>query len=306
MGIGVITIFCNESFRIEKWKKYLSEYENEFTKHIIVDNNSLDSEYEMLKNSFPNTEIIRLTKNLGVTGAYNVGIATLLKNESIDSIAFIGNDIKLERGGLTKLREFLFSNDSFGEVAPVLLKKDSNIIEDNGDWFSYNLVMNEFDLGKRLDQTIESHVCDGLPGAMNIAKCKMYKEIGLLDEMLFMYSDEVDIGIRAKQHGYIFSSCVDVKAWHQHEFQPKKKARLPFSNYLVIRNKVYLAGKYYGFFRKLFVFASLLLLSTKEIVIGIIKKNKDLRKAGRWQIIGAINGLVNNMEHNKFSNPGGV
>ncbi len=306
MSIAVITIFCNESFRISKWYDYYLEYKDDVALHIIVDNNSSYDQFKQVESTFKESKIIRLDKNKGVTGAYNAGINECFLHPEIDAVAFVGNDIKIEKGGLKGLYNFLMSDKKLGEVSPILLKKDSLIIEDNGDKFRYNLVMDEYDIGKEFGSNIENHRCDGLPGAMNMAKIIMYKEIGLLDETIFMYSDEVDIGLRAKKYGYEFSSFVEVKAWHQHEYMPGNNQRLPYSNYLVMRNKVYLAGKYFSLIRKILVYISLFILSVKTIIMGIIRKNKFMRKCGLWQIKGVNRGLFNKMGHNKYSNPGGV
>lgn len=306
MSVAVITIFCNESFRIPKWLEYYEAYKSEAALHIVVDNNSTPDESAKVRQAFPDSHYIKLEKNGGVTAAYNAGIRFAMEHTEIDAVAFIGNDIKLEPGGLTKLYEFLMSDEKFGEVGPVLLKKDSMIIEDNGDWFGRDLIMNEFDLGKEYSEDIQSHVCDGLPGAMNMGKISMYQQIGLMDETLFMYSDEVDVGIRAKRAGYIFSSCAPVKAWHQHENTGNRKNRLPFSNYLVMRNKVYLAGHHFGNREKWYVFFAMMKISCLSYLGGVLKRDKEKRTRAVWQIRGAINGLTGNMEHNRYSNPGGV
>lgn len=303
MGIAVITIYCNESFRIPKWKEYYNEYADEVDLHIIVDNASSDEELKKVKEAFPNSKIISLSENGGVTAAYNAGISFAKANPEIDSVAFIGNDIKLEKGGLKKLHDFLYSDERFGEVAPVLLKKDSNIIEDNGDWFNRYLMMKEYDLNKEFTSQIKSHVCDGLPGAMNIGKIKMYMDIGDLDETLFMYSDEVDIGIRAKRGGYKMSSYTGVKAWHQHVNRNNKKNRHPFSNYLVVRNKVYLARKYYGKEKEIYVFLYYFFINSLRWIKALLLGNREKMKASWWSILGACYGLAGNMKPNRFSKP---
>lgn len=305
MSIASVTVFCNETFRIPKWKSYYELYKEEIAIHIIVDNNSTQDEYEELCKAFPNSVIIRLPHNGGITAAFNAGVSYVMDNNDIDAIAFIGNDIKIENGGLTSLYSFLFSDEKLGEVSPVLMKKDSMIIEDNGDRFDWHLSMNEYDAGKEYSSSIQNRISDGLPGGMNLAKKKMYDEIGLLNETLFMYSDEVDIGIRAKRGGYVFSSCASVKAWHQHENINSQRNRPPFSNYLIARNKVYLAGKYYGIMRKIYVFLYFFFYSL-ILYLSTIVHNKDKRIKYKWQLIGACKGMVNDMCHNQYSNPGGV
>ena len=41
-----------------------------------------------------------------------------------------------------------------------------------------------------------------MSGGMNLGKREFYEKVGLQDEKLFMYSDEVDIGTRAKKLGF--------------------------------------------------------------------------------------------------------
>jgi hypothetical protein len=306
MSLASITVYCNESFRIPKWKEYYEDYKNEIAIHIIVDNNSSNLEYATMCKEFPESVILRLQKNGGITAAYNEGIRYVLDNDSIDTIALIGNDIKIEKGGLTTLNNFLMSNDKIGEVSPALLKKDSMIIEDNGDWFDYHLSMNEYDAGKTYSENVQGHISDGLPGAMNVAKKKMYKDIGLFDETIFMYSDEVDIGLKAKKKGYVFTSYPKVIAWHQHENANAQKERPPFSNYLTARNKVYLSGRYYSIVRKIIVFMYFLLSSLLMLALSIIRRDRNKALRNKWRIIGAWKGLINDMSHNKYSNPGGV
>lgn len=305
MGVAVLTIFCNESFRIPKWREYYDEYCDDASLHIIIDNHSREEELNQVKEAFPHSTIICLPENGGVTAAYNAGIRYVMDKEDIDAVAFIGNDIKIEKGGLKKLHEFLFSNEKLGEVAPVLLAKDSNKIEDNGDYFSSALVMMEYDVPAEWSAETQAHICDGLPGAMNVGKLSMYRKIGLMDETLFMYSDEVDMGIRAKKAGYLMSSYPTVRAWHQHENLNQKTYRPPFSDYLTIRNKVYLAKKHYGFWKMIYVFLFFVFAKGLAYLNALIKKDKVKMEKAKWSLRGAFKGLVGDMSKNQYSAPRG-
>jgi hypothetical protein len=95
----------------------------------------------------------------------------------------------------------------------------------------------------------------------------------------------------------------DVKAWHQHTNRYNNKDRHPFSDYLAIRNKIYLARKHIGYQRSLYIFFYFILLSIKYIILGIAKRDDYSIKRGVWRFHGAINGLIGNMKPNRWSVP---
>ena len=81
-----------------------------------------------LRTFFPCSKIIRRSSNGGCTYAYNDGIKVALADKNVDAILLIGNDIRLPAGELTKLYHFLYRDEGLGMVAPVVLKKDSEVI----------------------------------------------------------------------------------------------------------------------------------------------------------------------------------
>jgi GT2 family glycosyltransferase len=96
-------------------------------------------------------------------------------------------------------------------------------------------------------------IVKSVTGGVNLASRTFYEHVGDQDEQLFMYSDEIDVGLKAKRSGYKMFMAYKAKAWHQHENPPGKTRRSTVSDYLMARNKVYLAGKYYGNMRKILV-----------------------------------------------------
>ena len=52
MKIAAITIYCNERFRADAWRKYYEEYKDDLYLHVIV-NNGNPEETEYLQELFP-------------------------------------------------------------------------------------------------------------------------------------------------------------------------------------------------------------------------------------------------------------
>ena len=305
MKIAIVTITYNDGYKIKEWHNHYLEYKNEIFLHIIVDNNSNKEYLEVLKKTFVDSYIIERSSNGGCTGAYNDGIKYALSIPDITAIMLLANDIRLEIGAIRILHNALFSNSKLGMVSPILLNKDSTIVADFGCGISNMLIMQPYSTGKQLkDINKDIQYCDSLIGGVNISKRIFYEMVGLQDENLFMYSDEVDIGIRAKKHGFTLAAVRDSVAWHQHiNRDTTLDRRDAFTKYLGGRNKVYLAKKHFSSTKALFVFLFIVSAGLYKIMNNAIKGRFSYIREYRWMILGAAMGLIGNMEHNKFSLP---
>lgn len=299
MALATITIFCNESFRIPKWQEYYKEYKDSVSLHIIVDNNSEEAETNLLRQAFPESKHIKLSYNGGVTAAYNAGVNIALLDQTIDAIMLICNDIKISASSIQEMYRALDNETKIGMVTPVLLKKDSDVIEDGGSTISFFLFMKPKHVGKKyITLPEESFFVKSVTGGINLASREFYETIGDQDELLFMYSDEIDVGIKAKKAGYSMMMIRNAKAWHQHENPPGKKRRSVMSDYLMARNKVYLAKKYFGTFRMLLTFCYFVFYNGKRIIICKIKKRETL--SHRFALKGALDALCGKMGMPEF------
>ncbi len=275
MKVAAITITYNDDYKFAEWCEHYQEYRDELYLHIIVDNHSGEEYADKVRTFFTHSKIIRRSSNGGCTYAYNDGIRLALADKEVDAIMLIGNDIRLEKGAVTNLYKFLCSNDAYGMVEPVILAKDSDIIEDFGCNISRTLVMRPFGCGEPLSAVSESsRTVEAVTGGMNLSKREFYENVGLQDECLFMYSDEVDMGIRAAAKGYKMAVTSEVVAWHQHINPGGRMSRLPYTSYLMGRNKVYLAKKHFGFRRSLEQLLFHVFLFFKGVVRNIFDKEK--------------------------------
>jgi len=301
MKIAAITITYNDGYKFKEWCKWYEEYKDELDMHIIVDNHS-ESEYlQDVKKYFTDSIIIERETNGGCTGAYNDGIRKALENRNIEAIMLIGNDMRLETGSIKQLNSFLNGDARYGMVEPIILEKDSKI-NDFGCNISKELILKPYMSGKLIkDVNEEIHICQTVTGGMNLATRKFYEEVGLQDDNLFMYSDEVDMGLRAKKKGFLMAATKEAIAWHMHINESKKDRRHPFSRYLVARNKVYLGRKHFGWNKALYIFGYFIFDSLKGFVINTIRWKPVLLREYQWQMYGTMAGLLNNMRPNKFS-----
>jgi len=291
MKIAAITITYNDSYKLKEWVNYYNEYKDDIYLHLIIDNCSEPNYINEVEKSFPNSTIIKRNVNGGTTSAYNDGIKYALADGNVEVIMLIANDIRLELGGGQKLFDFLNSNTSYGMVAPVLLVKDSLIIEVLGSSISPFLYMIPQNYGKNVNNVLfYKQETDSVMGGMNIAKREFYEKVGIQDENLFMYSDEVDMGLRAKKAGYLLAVTNEVKCWHQHINPDGRNIRKPYSAFLIGRNKVYLAYKHFGNAKALFVFFFQLFTFLKSIFNSLNSYSKFQFQL--YFLLGSICGIL--------------
>ena len=302
MKIAGIAITYNDGYKLREWRQWYEEYKDELYLYIIVDNGSEQQYLRQLESSFPDAILIKRTTNGGCTSAYNDGIKRALEDSNVTHIALIGNDIRLEPCALTKCASYLDKDDELGMIAPVLLNADSNIVADYGCNISSDLLMVPYGLGVEYDKlTPEFRYCDSVTGGMNISKRIFYEAVGLQDEKMFMYSDEVEMGIRANKKGFKMGVLKSAKSWHQHINPIGMTRRKPYSSYLIARNKIYVAKKHFGLYKAFYVFCQFVKKSIKGFTRGVLSRKYNSLIDYRWMLLGAINGLLGNMKPNKYS-----
>ena len=302
MKLAVVSVAYNDDFKIEQWHTYYEQYKAAVDYHIIVDNGSENTFIKRMEEIFCKSVLIKRKVNGGSTGAYNTGIRYVLEHTDADAIMLLGNDIKISAASLIQLMNYLEQHSSVGMVAPIMCNADSEVVADFGCEIDNSLMLKPYMVGKKLKDIKEcEHMCEAVTGGVNMAKRLFYKDVGLQDENLFMYSDEVDMGLRTKACGYEMACLYEAVCWHQHVNPPGSKYRKPYSAYLMARNKVYLANKHGLKKEKKRVMKTFMNQAIKNYAKGIIKKDSELREKAKYIIAGIIYGFRNDMASNKYT-----
>lgn len=302
MKIAVIVITYNDDYKFSEWCKWYEEYKDQVALYVIVDNNSCLEYKEQVQSYFKDAHFIWRESNGGCTSAYNDGIRYALSLPEITHIALVGNDIRLSDNCLIRCAELLNVDPKLGMISPVLLNENSSIVGDYGCGISEDLSMLPFGKGLNVNELgVSLRYCDALTGGINISKRSFYETVGLQDENLFMYSDEVDMALRAKHHGIKMAATSEVKAWHQHINSPIVVKRHPYSAFLIARNKVYLAYKHYGKEKAHKVYHDFFYSGLKNYLLSILKLDFEKAQFFRWRMIGAKKGMKRDMRQNKYS-----
>jgi GT2 family glycosyltransferase len=110
-----------------------------------------------------------------------------------------------------------------------------------------------------------------ISGGINLTKIEVYQKVGLQDEILFMYGDEIDFQLRVLKEGYKLVVIKEAQAWHKHIYLDKDKFRSELAYFLLGRNPFVLYKNYLSIFYRIigglkFLYSSLKIL--RELFIS--------------------------------------
>lgn len=169
---------------------------------IVVDNGSSDGSRELVREKFPSVRLLALDQNYGFCGAVNRGIEESGR-EKIPYVILLNNDTVVEPGFVRALERALDQDRSaFSGAARMVNLYHPELIDDAGDY--YCALGWAFAVGKDKPAAAYRHPREifSACGGACIYRRGILEQIGLLDEHHFAYLEDVDIGYRAKIHGY--------------------------------------------------------------------------------------------------------
>jgi GT2 family glycosyltransferase len=168
----------------------------------VVDNASTDGSAEMIEERFPHVKLIRSNENLGFAKGNNLAIRRCRGRY----IALVNPDIIVLPGCLDSLADFLDQNPKVGNAGPRVLNPDrtlqcscrrfptlwNNFCSASGLATAFK--GSRFFFGEHMfsfphDRTM---AVDILVGCFSMVRREAFDAVGLLDEDLFMYGDDVD------------------------------------------------------------------------------------------------------------------
>ncbi len=226
---------------------------------LVVDNASADGTAEMLQAQFPWVKLIRSGENLGFSRGNNVGIRQCQGRY----IALVNPDVIVFPGCLDALADFLDQNPKVGNVGPRVFEPDmsqqstcrrfptlwNNFCSATG--LATKFKNSRFFAGEHMfyfphDRTMK---VDVLVGCFSFIRRETFDAVGLLDEKLFMYGDDVDWCRRCWKAGWEVVFFPGAQAIHD---RGKTTAHYPVRFALAQQRSVlYYWSKYHGLFDRL-------------------------------------------------------
>lgn len=235
---------------------------------IVVDNNSTDNSVDEIENRYPEIKIIEMNNNSGFSSAVNRGI----KDSTSEFIFLLNNDAFINSDFLEILYNKIVNDPlCFSCCGKMIQYYDKSKIDDAGDF--YTILGWAFQRGNG-DQSnlynFDSQVFSCCAGA-SIYRRSVFNRIGYFDENFYAYLEDVDIGYRAKQHGYKNYYCHNAVCYHMGSATSGGKYS-DFKVKLSSRNNIYLIFKNMPYWQ--------IIISLLFIFLGILLKYSYFKRIG--------------------------
>lgn len=259
--VSIILVHYNsETDTTECLKSLVNLKADGFTYSVVIVDNGSREPYS-LSTAFAKQpfELVRSESNLGYTGGNNLAIRHALDTYNSDYILLLNNDTTVDREFAQKLWETAQAQPRFGLIASKIYfspgreyHANSYRPQDKGNvlWYAggsidwQNIVafhrgVDELDRG-HFDSQQES---DFATGCSVLVRREVFEKTGLLDEKYFLYLEDVDLSVKAKQAGYQIGFCAQSKVWHKNAGS-SGGAGSPLQQYYQTRNRLLFALRY--------------------------------------------------------------
>ncbi len=179
---------------------------------ILVDNDSRDKSLSLVEPG-PDLQILKLPFNVGFARANNIGI----RASSLRYVVLLNSDTVVTPQWLEKLIATADQSPDIGVVTPKLLRPGSPpIIDSTGHLYQYQTGL-AVDRGSEDPDSGQYDRFTELPSccfACALVKREVFERVGLLDEKMFLYFEDVDFGIRARIAGWRVVYCPESLVYH--------------------------------------------------------------------------------------------
>ena len=223
MSIVIVTWNC-KAYASECLTSLRNQQLTHSTEVIVVDNASRDGTPDVIAVEFPHVRLIRSTQNLGFAKANNVGIRVAEGKY----VCLINPDVVVAPNCLKTLIDYMEREPAVGLLGPKMLAPDGKVARSTmrfpSVWnslcraFALDLVFRRspmfggFLMRDFAHDAIED--VDVLNGWFWLARRAAMDKVGLLDETLFMYGDDLDWCRRFHRAGWRVIFHPDAEALH--------------------------------------------------------------------------------------------
>jgi GT2 family glycosyltransferase len=231
---------------------------------IVVDNGSQDGSREKVEELFEyakskthfSTHLVKLPSNMGFARACNEG----MYNASGEYIVLLNNDVEVEARWLKELVTGMERHPECGMGTSKMVQYDNRKqIYNTGDLFRVWCTgggrgFGEIDSGQYESEVYVVGACAGA----GIYRRSLFDQIGYFDEDFFIFSEDVDINLRAQYAGYrcVYLPKAIVYHWGTATvgFNSDRHVFLGVRNDLFVLFKNYSVSEFFQWFQKIYRF----------------------------------------------------
>ncbi len=203
-SVSIVVLTWNGKSLTRQCLKSLSSVEYDNYSVLVVDNGSEDGTADDLKHEFPDVAFLKLPENYGYAGGNNRGFDYLMENEPPQFVLFLNNDTLVKPQFLNHLVEGIKKFGSDNIYSPMIMYADmpDRIWYGGGHINLWTGIIRHTGIRKTASEYHPvSGKTDFVSGCCLMISSQLFRELDGFDERFNMYSEDVDLCLRARQKG---------------------------------------------------------------------------------------------------------
>ncbi|MGB1286766.1 MAG: glycosyltransferase family 2 protein [Aggregatilineales bacterium] len=249
--IGIVIVNWNTRDLLCRCLETVFASEGDFTYTVVVvDNASDDGSAAMIASEFPQATLIESTENVGYPRGNNLGLRHLGFHGQGDVTAdapryalLLNPDTEVPPTAIFDMIQFMDSRPDIGVAGPRLVLPDGSLDKacrrgfptPAVSFYHYSGLAKLFPENERFgrynmsfadpDEQLE---VDSVVGAYMQMRRECLEKVGLLDEIFFMYAEDIDLAYRIKEAGWKVWYYAPVTVYHVKRAASKQSSKAQF------------------------------------------------------------------------------
>ena len=181
---------------------------------VVIDNESRDDLFILAGATYPQTKVLTQTENLGFARAVNIGAKYAIERGAT-AVLLLNNDAVLLPDAMQHFARALARDSRLGVLtAKVFLTEAPDRLWAVGGRFTGRRVDN-VGAGEKDVGTYDDTRLDFVYGCAMLVRADVFRELGGLDERFFLYYEDIDFCLRARDAGWEVRMAPDAHALHE-------------------------------------------------------------------------------------------
>lgn len=225
--VGIVIVTYNSAGHIETClDSIFRQRRNVGQQVVVVDNASKDGTADLIREKYPEVNLVLPGKNLGFAAGVNLGVS----HTDAEFVLLLNPDTEILDHAVDEIVDFARSHPGHGLYGGRTLKPDGSL-EPSSCWgmptlwsmslFAFGITtlaprnrwLDPESLGDWQRDTVRE--VGVITGCFLLAPRTVWDELGGLDERYFMYGEDADLAMRAWKKGYRPVICPDAKLVHE-------------------------------------------------------------------------------------------
>ncbi len=231
----VVVDNCSELSYLNRLEEKLRELSNDL---FIIEESEIGS-----IGAVPPSKIVLLKneENYGYAGGNNRGIELLLKDDDLEYVWILNNDTVVDRKALVALVERATKTGAGFTGSVILYYSYPSVIQaiGGGRFFPmlggarlfYKGKKRHSEKFKKLTPDLVEKKINYIMGASLLVDKRVLEEVGLMDEIFFLYGDELDWQLRATKKGWDIAVALESIVYHRESLSVGGKGSFYFYHF---------------------------------------------------------------------------